>query len=115
VSSDLIPIGRTSNRSSPYLVRVTDCHSQIHSLRCYALEVRVIVNFQHRQGWNIHTMAQDCRAVLGPYRDVASEATLLRLFRYLGASEDAIQEAKLDLRRWGRGGIHIDVPEDRLS
>ena len=63
--------------------------------------MRVIVNFQHRKGWNIHTMAEDCR-------------TLLRLFRYLGASEDAMQEAERDLRRWSRGGIHIDVPEERL-
>jgi predicted RNA polymerase sigma factor len=76
--------------------------------------VRVLVNFQHRKGWNIHTMAEDCRTRLGPYRDVASEATMLRLFRHLGASEDAMQEAERDLRRWSRGGIHIDVPEDRL-
>ena len=76
--------------------------------------MRVIVNFQHRKGWNIHTMAEDCRTRLGPYRDVASEETLLRLFRYLGASEEAMQEAENDLRRWSRGGIHIDVPEDRL-
>jgi hypothetical protein len=78
------------------------------------LAVRVIVNFQHRKGWNIHTMAEDCQTRLGPYRDVASEETLLRLFRYLGASDDAMQEAERDLRRWSRGGIHIDVPEDRL-
>jgi hypothetical protein len=77
--------------------------------------VRLIVNFQHRKGWNIHTIAEDCRTPLGPFRDVASEETLLRLFRYLGASEDAMQEAERDLRRWSRGGIHIDVPEERLS
>lgn len=77
--------------------------------------MRVIVNFQHRKGWNIHTMAEDCRTRLGPYRDVASEETLLRLFRYLGASEEAMREAENDLRRWSRGGIHIDVPEDRVG
>jgi hypothetical protein len=77
--------------------------------------VRVIVNFQHRKGWNIHTVAEDCRTLLGSYRDVASEATLLRLFRYLGATDDAMREAERDLQRWSRGGIHIDVPEDRLS
>ena len=26
-----------------------------------------------------------------------------------------MQEAERDLRRWSRGGIHIDVPEDRQS
>ncbi len=78
------------------------------------LPVRVIVNFQHRKGWNIHTMAEDCRTRLGPYRDVASEQTLIRLFAYLGATPEALDEAAGDLRRWSRGGIHIDVPEERL-
>jgi hypothetical protein len=78
------------------------------------LPVRVIVNFQHRKGWNIHTMAEDCRTPLGPYRDVASEQTLRRLFAFLGATPAALEEAARDIKRWSRGGIHIDVPEDRL-
>jgi hypothetical protein len=76
--------------------------------------VRVIVNFQHCKGWNIHTMAEDCRTRLGPYRDVASEQTLMRLFAFLGATPEALEEAARDIKRWSRGGIHIDVPEDRL-
>ena len=35
----------------------------------------------------IHTIAEDCRTPLGPYIRVASKATLLRLFRYLGAGD----------------------------
>jgi hypothetical protein len=77
--------------------------------------VRVIINFQHRKGWNIHTMAEDCRTRLGPYRDVASEQTLMRLFAFLGATPEALEEAARDLKRWSRGGIHIDVPDERLS
>jgi hypothetical protein len=73
-----------------------------------------VVNFQHSKGWWIHTIAEDCRTTLGPYREVSSEATLLRLFRYLGATPEAIEEAERCLRMWSRGGIHIDVPEDRL-
>ena len=76
--------------------------------------MRVLVNFQHRKSWSIHTMAEDCRTPLGPCRDVASEQTLMRLFAYLGATPAALEEAANDLRRWSRGGIHIDVPEDRL-
>jgi hypothetical protein len=76
--------------------------------------VRVIVNFQHRKTWSIHTIAEDCRTTLGPYRDVASEATLLRLFQFLGATPEALEDAKGNLRRWSRGGIHIDVPPERL-
>ena len=76
--------------------------------------MRVLVNYQHRKGWSIHTMGEDCRTPLGPYWDVASEQTLMRLFAYLGATPAALEEAANDLRRWSRGGIHIDVPEDRL-
>ena len=76
--------------------------------------MRLIVNFQHRKSWSIHTMAEDCRTPLGPCRDVASEQTLMRLFAYLGATPAALEEAAGDLRRWSRGGIHIDVPEGRL-
>ena len=76
--------------------------------------MRVIVNFQHRKGWWIHTIAEDCRTTLGPHLHVASETTLLRLFRYLGATDVALDGAERELRMWSRGGIHIDVPEDRL-
>jgi len=89
-------------------------YPDFHRAEQYTPVVRVIVNFQHRRGWNIHTMAEDCRTPLGPFRDVASEATLMRLFKYLGATPESLDEAAGDLRRWSRGGIHIDVPEDRL-
>ena|ERR1039458_7011651 len=88
---------------SPF--RISD--RSIKRLRCYALPVRVLVNFQHRKGWNIHTMAEDCRTRLGPYRDVASEQTLIRLFAYLGATPTALEEAANDLRRWSRGGFTL--------
>ena len=77
--------------------------------------MRVIVNFQNRKGWWIHTIAEDCRTTLGPHLHVASEATLLRLFRYLGATDAAMEQAERELRMWSRGGIHIEVPEDRLA
>jgi hypothetical protein len=76
--------------------------------------MRVLINFQHRKGWNIHTLAEDCKTPLGPWRDVASEETMLRLFRYLGATDEAMEQAERELRMWSRGGIHIDVPSDRL-
>ena len=54
-------------------------------------------------------------ATRGPDRAVAREATLLRSFRYLGATDVALEGAERELRMWSRGGIHIDVPEDRLA
>lgn len=59
-------------------------------------------------------MAEDCRTRLGPYRDVASEQTLMRIFVFLGATPEALEDAADALRMWGRGGIHIDVQPDRL-
>lgn len=76
--------------------------------------MRVIVNFQNRKGRWIHTIGEDCRTTLGPHLHVASEDTLLRLFRYFGANENAMEQAERELRMWSRGGIHIDVPEERL-
>lgn len=78
------------------------------------LAVRVIVNFQLYKSWTIHTMAEDCRTALGPFKTVSSEATMLRLFRYLGATPEAMDHATRCLQMWARGGVHIDVPDDRL-
>ncbi len=76
--------------------------------------MRVLINFQHRKGWNIHTMAEDCKTPVGPWRDVASQETMLRLFRYLGATDAAMDQVEREIRMWSRGGVHIDVPADRL-
>ena len=38
----------------------------------------------------------------------------MRLFAYLGATPEALAEAENDIRRWSRGGVHIDAPEERL-
>jgi hypothetical protein len=32
-----------------------------------------------------------------------------------GATDAALDGAERELRMWSRGGIHIDVPEDRLQ
>jgi len=72
--------------------------------------MRVIVNFQHRKGWNIHTMAEDCRTALGPYRDVASEQTLMRLFAFLGATPEALEEAARDINDGAEAGFTSMYP-----
>lgn len=66
----------------------------------------VIVNFQeHRFCWMIHTIAEDCRTPLGPYIRVASKETMLRLFRYLGATDSDMAEVEQELCQWNRGGV----------
>lgn len=76
--------------------------------------MRVIVNFQEHRKWHIHTMAEDGRTRLGPHIDVASKETMLRLFRYLGADDAAMAEVEQELRMWNRGGVHLDVPAEKL-
>ena len=39
---------------------------------------------------------------------------MLRLFRYLGATDADMEEVERDIRRWGRGSVHLDVAADKL-
>jgi hypothetical protein len=46
----------------------------------------------------IHSIAEDCRTPFGPYIRVASRETLLRLFRYLGATDKDMSEVEQELK-----------------
>lgn len=63
----------------------------------------------------IHTIAEDCRTPLGPYIRIASKGTLLRLLRYLGANDEDMTDVEQELRQWNRGGVHLDVPVEKLG
>jgi hypothetical protein len=76
--------------------------------------MRLILHFQERKRWTIHAMAEDCRTRMSPHRDVASKETMLRLFRYLGATDANIEQVETEIRQWNRGSVHLDVPGDRL-
>ena len=40
---------------------------------------------------------------------------MLRLFRYRGATVEGMSNVEREIRMLSRGGIHIEVPEDRLA
>jgi hypothetical protein len=40
---------------------------------------------------------------------------LLKLMRYLGATEEQIADFERDNRRWGRGSVHIRLLPDRKN
>jgi hypothetical protein len=44
----------------------------------------------------------DCKTALSPYRDAASDETLVRLMRYLGATDEQIADYEDQRRRWGQ-------------
>jgi hypothetical protein len=73
--------------------------------------VRILVNFMQRNGWSVHCLAEDAKTVLSPWTDVASESTMLRLFRACGATDEAMAEVERDISRWGRGGVWLDVDD----
>jgi hypothetical protein len=64
-----------------------------------------------RQDGAVSVMAlhTDCKTALSPYRDVASDETLVRLIRYLGATDEQIANYEDQRRRWGQGSVHVTV------
>jgi hypothetical protein len=74
--------------------------------------MRVLVNFQHRDGWFVSSLAEDCRTVVGPFVDVASLDTLRRLLHYAGADKDAMEHFEYALGAWGKGSVWIDKLTD---
>jgi hypothetical protein len=79
--------------------------------RVTQVPVRILVNYMHRDGWSVHTLAKDARTPIGPWIDVAGESTLLRLLRACGATDEGMEQVKADIRQWGRGSVWIDVSE----
>jgi hypothetical protein len=71
--------------------------------------VRVLVNFQHYDGWSIHCLAEDAHTVLTEWTRVSSGETMLRLFRACGANEETMAEVERKIAVWGRGGVWLDV------
>jgi hypothetical protein len=74
--------------------------------------VRILVNFMHRNGWSIHCLADDARTVIGPRLDMAKEATMLRLLRASGATDENMEEIEQKMARMGRGSVWIDVTDE---
>jgi hypothetical protein len=46
--------------------------------------MRVLVNFQHRDGWSIHCLEPDCSTPIGQPVTVATDEMLIRLLKASG-------------------------------
>jgi hypothetical protein len=57
----------------------------------------------------------DCKTALGPRITFASAETLEKALRYLGATDEQIEEYRSDLRRWGQGSTHITLLPNRKN
>jgi hypothetical protein len=63
----------------------------------------IIVCFVPRDGISCDGLHVDCRPVLGPWVHVGTDETMIRMLRYLGATEEQIADYEDQRRRWGRG------------
>jgi len=70
------------------------------------IRMRALMNFMHRDGWWFHILAEDCKTVLVGYTKAADKGALLRIVAKLGGS---VEDAELDIRRWRRGSVWIEV------
>lgn len=65
----------------------------------------------YRDGWSVHCLAEDAKTPIGRPLAMANDATLLKLFRFIGAGEEEIAQVERNISRWGRGSVWIDVTE----
>jgi hypothetical protein len=78
--------------------------------------VRVIVNFQSRLGiWAVNCLLEDARTPISAFITMKSYDTLVRLLRYVGATDAVMAEVERDHRRWGRGTLHIEILPGRKN
>jgi hypothetical protein len=77
--------------------------------------MRILVNFQLREIWTVHCLADDYRTPVSPFVQVESEETLIRLLRYVGGGDAEIEEVRTNIRRWSRGSVAIDLVAGRKN
>jgi hypothetical protein len=68
-----------------------------------------------RDAWLVHCLAENAKTPISPYVRVASQGMLIRLLRYVGASDSDIAEVEEKIRRWSRGSIDIDLADGRRN
>src|ERR1700722_436806 len=74
----------------------------------------IIVCFT-RSGEIAHALHLDCKAVLGPWVKFASAETLEKALRYLGATDEQIDEHRQTMKQTGQGSSHIRLLPNRKN
>ena len=74
-----------------------------------------MVNYMERDGWSVHCLAEDARTPISPYVDVAGLPTLIKLMRYVGATDEKIEQVHADIRRWSRGSVYVALAPGRKN
>jgi hypothetical protein len=85
-------------------------------LRLVWFLVRILVNFMQRaEVWFVHALADDAKTPITPIQQVRELGTLVRLLRYVGATDADIDQVQENVRRWSRGGVWIELAPGRMN
>lgn len=69
-----------------------------------------------REGWSVHCLLEDAHISISPYVNLrGGDATLIRLLRYIGATEAEIAEAQQSIRQWHRGSVRVTLTPGRKN
>ncbi len=69
----------------------------------------LMVSFIPRDGINCHALRVDCKTVLGPWLHVPSDETMVRMLRYLGATDEQIADFEDTRKKWGQGSTRVTL------
>lgn len=74
--------------------------------------VRVLISYSKYDGiTTVHCLGADAHTLISPFYRVASEQMLYELLRSVGGDAN---RAKIEIDKWGRGGLWANVPNNRL-
>jgi hypothetical protein len=75
--------------------------------------MRVLVNYAtYADRVTIHCLADDARTVIAPFRRVSNLETLYRLLAYVGGDHE---QCRMEIKKWGHGGIWVDVVPEHFD
>jgi hypothetical protein len=66
--------------------------------------MRALLNFQNRDGWSFHLLAEDCQTVPTKWRPIELEDALLGMIAKMHGD---MAQAKNSISQWGRGSIWV--------
>ena len=78
--------------------------------------MRVMVNFMlRRETWFVHAVSDDSKTTIGPILPVSDQPTLIRLLRYVGATDAELEKVDERIREWGQGSVFISLTPGRRN
>jgi hypothetical protein len=78
--------------------------------------VRIVVNFYfEKESWLVQALDVDTKRPISPALPLPDDDMLIRLLRYIGATEEGLEHVHGDIGRWSRGSIRITLVPGRKN